>query len=311
MADATFRERLQTSLASLAARGVYMGGSSWKYPGWIGQVYTEDRYLTRNKLSKKKFEAECLTEYAEVFPAVGGDFSFYNFPTGEQWARLFGQAPGLLFGLKAPEAVTVKTWPKHARYGSRSGAENDMFLNADLLTHSFLEPLAAYREQVGVVMLEFGTMSKAQYAEPGRFVEDLDAFLGALPPAFRYGVEIRNQDYLGPEYLGCLRAHNVAHVFNAWTRMPALEVQVRHPENYTADFTVARALLRRGRGYAQAVDAFEPYDRIQDPYPEVREGLAYLAQQSIERKQISMLFVNNRLEGNSPETMLGVAELVG
>jgi hypothetical protein len=43
----------------------------------VGSIYSQDRYLTRNKFSKAKFEANCLSEYAETFPVVGGDFSFY------------------------------------------------------------------------------------------------------------------------------------------------------------------------------------------------------------------------------------------
>ncbi|KAB2833191.1 MAG: DUF72 domain-containing protein, partial [Candidatus Dadabacteria bacterium] len=46
---------------------------------------------------------------AEVFPAVGADFSFYTFPPPEQWAKLFHAAPRLCFGLKAPEMVEGAT----------------------------------------------------------------------------------------------------------------------------------------------------------------------------------------------------------
>ena len=38
---------------------------------------------------------------------------------------------------------------------------------------------------------------------------------------------------------------NVAHVFNAWTRMPALAEQVAISDTFTADFTVCRALLQK------------------------------------------------------------------
>ena len=73
-----FRTRLAERLTVLAGRGIYLGTSSWKYEGWLGQIYTEDRYLTRRKFNRKKFEETCLAEYAEVFPAVCGDFSFYQ-----------------------------------------------------------------------------------------------------------------------------------------------------------------------------------------------------------------------------------------
>ena len=31
----------------MAAQGLYVGTSSWKYPGWCGNIYDEQRYLTR------------------------------------------------------------------------------------------------------------------------------------------------------------------------------------------------------------------------------------------------------------------------
>lgn len=62
-------------LKALAGQGVYFGTSSWKYEGWLGSVYSPERYHTRGKFSKAKFDADYLAEYAEVFPVVSGDFS--------------------------------------------------------------------------------------------------------------------------------------------------------------------------------------------------------------------------------------------
>ncbi len=44
--------RLAPRLRSLAERGIFFGTSSWKYEGWLGSIYSEDRYRTRNKHSK-------------------------------------------------------------------------------------------------------------------------------------------------------------------------------------------------------------------------------------------------------------------
>src|SRR6478672_4839976 len=41
------RNRLAQTLASLAANGILIGTSSWKYEGWLGQIYTPDRYSFR------------------------------------------------------------------------------------------------------------------------------------------------------------------------------------------------------------------------------------------------------------------------
>jgi hypothetical protein len=48
--------------------------------------------------------------------------------------------------------------------------------------------------------------------------------------------------------------HNVAHVLNAWTRMPDLRTQANLDGVFTADFTAVRALLSRGRTYEKAVE---------------------------------------------------------
>ena len=146
---------LAVRLRSLAAQNIWIGTSSWKYPGWLDQIYSRDRYATRGKFSQKRFEAECLAEYAETFPIVCGDFSFYQFPTPEFWQRLFANAPtGLRFALKVPEEVTAEVFPRHARYGPRAGLKNESFLNADTLAAGFLEPLEPYRNRIAALIFE-------------------------------------------------------------------------------------------------------------------------------------------------------------
>src|SRR3954449_8600602 len=87
------RERLAATLREFAKDAILIGTSSWRYEGWIGQVYSRDLYMVRGKFSKKRFEETCLNEYANTFPIVCGDFSFYQFPTDEFWKKLFASAP--------------------------------------------------------------------------------------------------------------------------------------------------------------------------------------------------------------------------
>ncbi len=299
------RAALARRLRALAQENIWIGTSSWKYEGWLDQVYTRERYLTRGKLSKKRFEAECLAEYAETFPIVCGDFSFYQFPSPEFWRRLFASAPpGLRFGLKVPEEVTVEVFPKHARYGPRAGMKNESYLNADALSALFLEPLEPYRDRIGSLIFEFGARATPTH----EFVLQLAPFLAALPASFRYAVEVRNRAYLDKEYFDCLRERNVAHVFNAWSRMPSLIEQIALPGAFTADFTVVRALLRQGRTYQQAVEQFAPYDKLRDENPEGREALRALIRRLREERRAAMIFVNNRFEGNAPTTIQAIAE---
>ncbi|MEP6670262.1 MAG: hypothetical protein ABJF10_13965 [Chthoniobacter sp.] len=58
----------KTKLTELAQAGVSIGTSSWKYPGWCGQLYDEQRYLTRKKFSKAKFDEVFWTHLDRAGP---------------------------------------------------------------------------------------------------------------------------------------------------------------------------------------------------------------------------------------------------
>jgi uncharacterized protein YecE (DUF72 family) len=100
----------------------------------------------------------------------------------------------------------------------------------------------------------------------------------------------------------------VAHVFNAWTRMPALADQAEMAGAFTVDFTVVRALLRAGRPYEQGVALFRPYETVREPDRPTRDALRQIAERSRQDGKPAYLFVNNRLEGHAPSTIEAVAE---
>jgi len=298
------RAHLAETLQRLAGEGIYLGTSSWKYEGWLGQIYAHEKYVVRGKFSKARFEQNCLTEYAGTFPIVCGDFSFYQFPSEQFWQKLFTTAPpSLKFAFKVPEEVTCKVFPTHPRYGPRAGEPNQTFLHADIFEAAFLRPLERYRERIPVLIFEFGAFSRRSYARPADFFADLDIFLAKLPGGWRYAVEVRNEEFLSPEYFSVLRRNNVAHVFNAWAKMPPIQRQVEITEAFTTDFTVVRGLLRAGRVYEEAVKNFAPYERIQDANPETRQTVRLLIDRAKKKREPAYLFINNRLEGNAPATI--------
>ncbi len=298
------RAELAERLAALARRNIWIGASSWKYPGWLGRIYTAERYQTRGRFSEKKFKDACLAEYAETFPIVCGDFTFYQFPSESYWRGIFSQTPQeFRFAFKAPEMITVKRFPSHARYGSRSGLTNESFLDASMLEDLFLAPLAAHHPRVALLIFEFGAFPKAGFAGANAFIGALDGFLSRVKRICRYAVEIRNREFLVPDYFACLRRHGVAHVFNAWTRMPELAAAIRIRDAFCTDFTVTRALLRAGRTYEQAVAQFAPYDVIRDPNPPARRAMRALIGRALGRNEAAYIFVNNRFEGNAPATI--------
>jgi uncharacterized protein YecE (DUF72 family) len=301
------RDRLASRVREMAARNIFMGGSSWKYEGWMGQIYTRSRYQSRGRFSKRLFEETCLSEYATVFPTVCGDFAFYQFPTEGFWHKLFALVPrGFRFAFKVPEQITCRVFPSHARYGPQGGTENPSFLDAELLKEGFVRALEPYRDKTALLIFEFGAFSPRAFARPAEFLDRLDPFLARLPRVFRYAVEIRNPDFLVADYFACLRTHGVAHVYNAWTKMPQLPEQIAIPDSRTADFLVTRALLRQGRAYEEAVREFSPYREVREVNPFARRGLREIIDIARQENRTAFIFINNRLEGNAPGTMVSI-----
>jgi hypothetical protein len=89
--------------------------------------------------------------------------------------------------------------------------------------------------------------------------------------------------------------------------MPTIADQIAMPGAFTADFTVVRALLQKGRDFEQAVAMFQPYEKVQDPDEGTRGALRQIADRAQRARQRAYIFVNKRLEGHAPTTIEAVA----
>ncbi len=293
-------------LASRIPSTVMFGTSTWNYPGWRGLVYQRD-------YGSKGAAARMLEEYAAfpLFRTVGVDSSFYAPPT-EEVLRGYAEhlPPGFPCVSKVWSQLTVHTFTK-AQDPARAGKTNPDFLNPDLFVEEIYQPYQRhFSSNTGPFIFEFQTLARSSGIDAEGFATRLDEFFSALPRDVQFGVEIRNDDFLTPMYFAVLREHGVAHVFNSWTRMPPIGHQLDLPGAMTAPFIVARALLRPGRTYDEAVDAFAPYDRIREPNPKLRRDLVRLVQTAVKTRVPAYLLVNNRAEGSAPLTIAAVAEML-
>ena len=295
-------ERLRARIPAL----VRFGTSTWNYPGWHGLVYHRD-------YGPKGAPAQMLKEYAAfpLFGTVGIDSSYYGPPT-ETVLRSYAEnlPPGFPCISKVWSQLTVHTFTK-AQDPERAGKANPDFLNPDLFVEEIYDPYRRhFADNIGPFVFEFQTIAKSSRIDAERFAGRLDEFFSALPRDAQYAVEIRNEEFLTPMYFAVLREHSVAHVFSSWTRMPPLGHQLDLPGSISAPFIVARALLRPGRTYDEAVDAFAPYDRIREPNPKLRRDLARLVEAAVKTRIPAYLLVNNRAEGSAPLTIAAVAEML-
>lgn len=306
------RDKMKGAAAALAREGAFIGTSSWKYPGWRGQLYQEDCYVWHGKFSEARFERLCLAEYAEVFKTVCVDAAYYRFPDRGFLEALISQVPAdFLFTLKVTDQITIKRFADLPRFGRRAGTANEHFLDAGLFESAFLGPCREFQTNIGLLIFEFSHFSPRDFERGREFAGALEEFLGRLPRGWRYGVEIRNRTFLQPEYFAMLARHGAAHVFNSWQDMMPLNEQMALPGSRTSpEFFGARLLLKPGRKYEEAVKRFSPYDSIKDPYPEGRAAGVGLIREARSRGGAAkgFIYVNNRFEGNALETIAAMVE---
>ncbi|MCB1233102.1 MAG: DUF72 domain-containing protein, partial [Verrucomicrobiae bacterium] len=115
------------------------------------------------------------------------------------------------------------------------------------------------------------------------------------------------------EYFEMLARHGVAHVYNQWTRMPAVSDQIGLHPLEDNPFIIARYLLTPGRSFDWAREQFEPFHQLREIDPDARESMVSILRHAIhgnpDRKP-TFLYVGNELEGNALHTLADVIEQV-
>jgi uncharacterized protein YecE (DUF72 family) len=294
-------------VAELAGRlpaGLFLGGSTWSFPGWAGLVY--DRPYTAARLARHG-----LAAYARhpLLRAVGIDRTHYRpLPAAELAHYAAAVPPDFLFLVKAHEVCTLTSFPDHARYGAERGRPNPRFLDA---AYAAAEVVAPYVEGLGVkggaLLFQFAPQ---ELGPPRRFAARLHAFLEALPRGPRYAVELRNRELLTADYAAALAAAGASHCLNVHPRMPDVRVQahlagVSHGR--TTPLTIGRWLLGAGADYEAAGQRFAPFNRLAAPDPGTRCALAELAREALAAGRRFLLTVNNNAEGSAPLSILALA----
>lgn len=287
---------------------ILFGTASFAYDGWKGIVY-HDRYR------EATFKVECLREYARYAPfrTVEFDFPFYRPPSEAQLRRYASVLPPAFPVVsKVWEELTMPRFPELPRHAGRAGDQNPRFLDARVFREEVLPPYErAFAGHTGPFVLEFPTERRPTPDSLRRFLSRLDAFLAEIPAAHSYAVELRTPSYFVPEYFEVLRRRGAVHVFNWWTRAPALLEQWEAAQPLPGKLALARILVPPGVPYAQAVERFRPYDRVLAPREDMRGDLVRLIRNITEAGADAFVLVNNRAEGCAPLTIRALARELG
>lgn len=304
VAEAAVSEEVRAAAAKLP-EGVYLGTSSWSFPGWKGLVWAEEH-------SEQVLARKGLSAYARhpLFRTVGIDRTHYA-PVDADTLKAYAQAvpEGFRFLTKAHEACTLAVYPTHPRYGAHRGQRNPLFLDAayarDQVVAPFVEGLGA---TAGPLVFQMAQQPLEQLGgTPRKFAERLYRFLRDLPKGPMYAVEVRNAQLLTKDYRAALKAAGALPVVSSIPQMPPPQSQ---PVDEAGPLIV-RWMLTPHHTYESALEAYRPFDKLVDPDLTVRRQIARLVREAKARGYPAWVIANNKAEGSAPLTLLELAKVIG
>jgi uncharacterized protein YecE (DUF72 family) len=267
------------------------GTSSWSAASWEGVFYPEGMP-----------PGDYLTHYATEFRTVEADVTYYRVPSPqmvEGWKR---KTPDdFVLCAKFPRSIV------HA--GEERLPDGQRLLNPAVVGDDlgrFLSAMSILGSKCGPLVLQFPYFNKKVFTGPEPFLQRLDTFLGALPREFRYGVEIRNKDWLAAPLLEVLRRHRTALVLVDLKYRPHPTDLAGDLDLLTTDFVYVRLI-----GDRKAVeDRTRTFDRVViDQGPRLARW-AGLLREMIPRAERTLVFANNHFAGHGPATIRDLAAQV-
>jgi uncharacterized protein YecE (DUF72 family) len=187
---------------------VLVGTSGYNYPEWRGTFYPE-------KFSTDKM----LPFYAERFPTVEINYTFYRLPTEKLLAGWSGATPeSFSFTLKAPRRIT----------------HDSKLQRCEDLVQSFCLTARTLGPKLGVLLFQLAPTFKKDAGV-------LREFVSLLPEGTRAAFEFRHPSWFDDEVFSALRNRNVALCIADSEKMST-------PVEMTADYAYFRL---RDEGYQQ------------------------------------------------------------
>jgi uncharacterized protein YecE (DUF72 family) len=284
---------------------VYLGTSSWAFPGWHGLVY--DRAASERELARHG-----LTAYAQhpLLRAVGLDRTYYAPIPATDFAAYAASVPtDFRFLVKAHAWCTAVYMPKAGAQTGQRYERNAHFLEPHYATAEVVRPcVEGLGSTMGPLLFQFPPQDVQAIGGPGRFAEQLYRFLDALPRGPLYAVELRNATLLTPAYVEALGEAGACHCFNVHPSMPTLHEQQRLVSPRHAPALVVRWMLQRTLRYEAAGRRYQPFDRLVDADPPSRAAIAALCLEAIALHRPAYVIVNNNAEGSAPHSVCQLAE---
>ena len=228
--------------------------------------------------------ANYLSYYAQHFDTVEVDSTFYRIPskaTVQGWA--LKTPKGFVFAAKVPQVIT----------------HEKVLVDCETEFKQFMEAFDSLGEKLGPLLFQFGYFDKNAFLGVNDFLARFRPFLKKLPKDHNFAVEIRNKNWLVPQFVETLRERGAALTLidQAWMPRPAQWFEKLDP--ITADFTYVRWLGDR-KGIEEQTKTWDKV--IVDRTEDLAEWVEVLKTAHKRKIQI-YAYANNHYAGYAPATV--------
>ncbi len=302
-------------------RNIYLGTSSWNFPGWRGIVWSRASGLT-------ELAQQGLSAYAKhpIFRTTGIDRAFYRPLPASAYTSFAAQVPDdFRFLVKAPQIVCDSVL--RDRMGRPIHANPD-YLNADRAIEDFVLPaMEGLGTKAGVLVFEMPSIPRhamierqAQYAAIETMADFFSQIKSRMPSqAVALAVEMRTRVLLTPRWVKAMASTGVRPVISLHPAMPSIMRQTdmlrlfdapgvdTGPWQAAGDIVVRWSLAANGT-YAGLKRDWAPFDRIRQEDIVSREGIVWLLKLAKASGVRAFVVANNKAEGCAPLTMRAIAE---
>lgn len=284
----------------------HLGTSSWHFPGWAGEVW--DRPYPEARLSR-----DGLSAYARhpLMRCVSLDRAFYRPVEVDTYRRLALQVgAGFGFVVKALAAVTDATVRDPA---TGAGLQpNPRFLDPATALRDVVQPaVLGLGDRLGVLVFQLSPLPARWLRDRDALLQRLEALWTSVVPAAgpaQVALEVRDPALLTPDLAASLKAHGVRYCLGLHDRMPTVDEQLPLLRALWPGPLICRWNLQRGQRYAEARDAWAPFDRLRSPDLATRDALRRLARAHLDAGQEVWITINNKAEGSAPASVRALAQ---
>ena len=300
---------------------VFIGTASDRYAGWIGQIYSKERYGDRiskrsktvggQSVTEEMLPVESVEEYFQHFSVLELDFTFYrllldsnlkptpNYRVLKTYRKHLGSKDRLI--LKVPQLVFAQKVMRGGKF-----QENPDYLNPEIFTRRFYEPaVELLGSAITGFIFEQEYQLKKERTLPDAFVEALQGFFQKIPEDERYHIEVRTETLLSVPYFQLLAQQGIGQVLSHWTWLPPLRKQfIKGAQRFlnAGKHCVIRLMTPHGMRYEEAYLKAFPFDKLVDGMmsPNMVYETVEIMQEATRRGVNVNVVINNRAGGNAP-----------